>query len=146
MSRNLLRFGTGPEDPGSAWADEVLAPLRRRSEAGELAAFDVSASVMRRIAATQPAPIPVSLPARWAAIVVSWVTEMTPRAFGFLRSRWCCEVVALLLWQRHGVDVSRETVRRWLRSGEMKGTLLGDRAGWRIPASEIERKLRGDSL
>ena len=27
--------------------------------------------------------------------------------------------VALLLWSRHGVDVSRETVRRWLHRGDM---------------------------
>jgi transposase len=62
---------------------------------------------------------PARLAARWAALAVRWVTQMTPRAFGFLRSRWCCEAVALLLWERHGVDVSRETVRRWLRRGQV---------------------------
>ena len=96
---------------------------------------------------------PAGLPARWAAIVVSWVTEMTPRAFGFLRSRWCCEAVALLLWQRHGVDVSRETVRRWLRREQVvwrrprpvlrrqdpdRGRILADLRGLllRLPADE----------
>lgn len=39
------------------------------------------------------------------------------------------------------IKVNPETVRRWLRTGRMKGTLLGDRAGWRVPASEIPRFL-----
>lgn len=40
-----------------------------------------------------------------------------------------------------------ETVRRWLNSGRMRGHKLGsDRAGWRIPAAEIQRVLTaGDS-
>ena len=50
----------------------------------------------------------------WAYLVVAWVTQQTPRAFGFVRSRWCCAVIVLLLWRRHHVCVSRETVRRWL--------------------------------
>ncbi len=41
----------------------------------------------------------------------------SPRLFGFLRSRWCCEAVALLILRVRGVAVSRETVRRWLHSG-----------------------------
>jgi excisionase family DNA binding protein len=36
--------------------------------------------------------------------------------------------------------VTEETVRRWLRSGHIKGTRIGAaRAGWRIPEDEIER-------
>src|SRR5262245_61678400 len=54
------------------------------------------------------------LAAHWAALVVDWVGRLTPRAFGWLRSRWCCAVLALTLWQEHQVAVSRETVRRWL--------------------------------
>jgi excisionase family DNA binding protein len=35
-----------------------------------------------------------------------------------------------------------ETVRRWLNNGRIHGYKLGsDRAGWRIPASEIPRVL-----
>jgi len=79
MNRDRLRFGSRPDDPGSAWADEILAPLRRRSAAGDLATLDVSVSVMRRIAAAQPAPLPVALPARWAA--ASWAATI---AFGFV--------------------------------------------------------------
>src|SRR5919197_6110230 len=33
------------------------------------------------------------LAASWAAVVVAWATVLTPRAFGFIRSRWCCAVM-----------------------------------------------------
>lgn len=49
-----------------------------------------------------------------AAVVVSWVLEKTPRDFGFLRSRWSCATVVLLLWEQRKLKVSAETVRRWL--------------------------------
>lgn len=42
------------------------------------------------------------------------------------------------------LKVNPETVRRWLRSGRLKGKLLGDRAGWRIPRAEVNRLLIGD--
>jgi putative transposase len=60
---------------------------------------------------------PFRFAADWVAVVVGWVTEKAPRDFGFLRSRWCCEAVALLMLSTHDVAVSRETVRRWLRTG-----------------------------
>src|SRR5512143_1700186 len=53
----------------------------------------------------------------WVAVIVGWVTGSSPRLFGFLRSRWCCEAVALLMLRDHGVEVSRETVRRGLHTG-----------------------------
>jgi transposase len=55
----------------------------------------------------------------WVAVVVEWVTQKTPRDFGFLRSRWCCEAVTLLMLRLHDVAVSRETVRRWLHAGHL---------------------------
>src|SRR5215472_12646422 len=39
---------------------------------------------------------------RWLSLVVSWVLTKTPRAFGFLRSRWNCALLALLLGREHG--------------------------------------------
>jgi putative transposase len=60
---------------------------------------------------------PFRFSASWVAVVVGWVTEKAPRDFGFLRSRWCSEAVALLMLSTHDVAVSRETVRRWLRTG-----------------------------
>ena len=53
----------------------------------------------------------------WIATVVEWVTRKAPRDFGFLRSRWCCEAVALVMLRDYQVGVSRETVRRWLHRG-----------------------------
>jgi putative transposase len=53
------------------------------------------------------------------AVVLYWVINKLPGDFGFLRSRWTCGTLALLLWSRHGLDVSAETVRRWLHRGEM---------------------------
>jgi excisionase family DNA binding protein len=42
--------------------------------------------------------------------------------------------------------VNPETVRVWLRSGRLKGYRLGGkRAGWRIPAAELER-FRRDAM
>jgi excisionase family DNA binding protein len=38
--------------------------------------------------------------------------------------------------------VTEETVRRWLRSGKIKGKRLGStKAGYRIPESQVERML-----
>lgn len=56
---------------------------------------------------------------RWVGVLVSWVTQKLPTDFGFLRSRWCCEALVILLWEVHAVDVSRETVRRWLHHGQL---------------------------
>src|SRR3954453_22392664 len=62
---------------------------------------------------------PFRLSAEWVALALEWVTKHTPRDFGFLRSRWCCEAVALLMLEIHRVEVGRETVRRWLRRGDL---------------------------
>ena len=42
--------------------------------------------------------------------------------------------------------VSVYTVIRWIKQGKLRGVLVGGsrRAGWRIPASEVERLLRGE--
>jgi putative transposase len=62
---------------------------------------------------------PFRFAAEWIAVVVEWVTQKAPRDFGFLRSRWCCEAVAILMLEFHQVEVSRETVRRWLHRGNL---------------------------
>jgi transposase len=51
---------------------------------------------------------------KWLAIIVLWVTTKTPRDFGFLRSRWSCATLVLVLVEKHDLQVSVETVRRWL--------------------------------
>jgi putative transposase len=50
----------------------------------------------------------------WGAVVVSWVLTRRPSAFGFAKSRWSCEAVAVVLREDFATPVSRETVRRWL--------------------------------
>jgi putative transposase len=50
----------------------------------------------------------------WIGLIFRWVTTRTPRDFGFLRSRWTCGTVVMLLKEDYGTKVSRETVRRWL--------------------------------
>lgn len=67
----------------------------------------------------------------WLGQVLTWVTFETPRAFGFLRSRWCCEVLVLLLAQWFTLDVSRETIRRHLHAAGMV---------WRRPRPVLRRQ------
>jgi excisionase family DNA binding protein len=38
--------------------------------------------------------------------------------------------------------VSEYTVRRWLREKQMHGVLMGDRGGYRVLASEVQRFLK----
>jgi putative transposase len=53
--------------------------------------------------------------AHWLIVVMGWLLSFTPQDFGFFRSRWSCELLALLLREREGVRLSAETVRRGLR-------------------------------
>ena len=78
----------------------------------------------------------------WIATVVAWVTQKTPRDFGFLRSRWCCEAIALLMLREHQVEVSRETVRRWLH----KGNLVYRRPRPVLGPTDTEREAKLDKL
>jgi transposase len=55
----------------------------------------------------------------WVGLALQWVLECSPARFGFVRSRWTCEAVAVLLREDHGIRVSRETVRRRLRAHDL---------------------------
>lgn len=55
----------------------------------------------------------------WAQTIVDMVMRLTPLAFGYIRSRWCCATLALVLLDVHHVKVSAETVRRWLHQKQM---------------------------
>jgi transposase len=73
---------------------------------------------------------PVRLGQRWTDLVVEWVQRHRPRDFGFIRSRWCCALLALLLQRDYALDVGRETIRRWLhREGLV----------WRRPRPVLDR-------
>jgi transposase len=67
----------------------------------------------------------------WAGVVVRWVTQRSPRDFGFLRSRWTCAVAVVLLWSCFQLAVSRETVRRWLHQADLV---------WRRPRPVLRRQ------
>ena len=137
----LLRWYRGPADPrlrlrahilllladGRTWDDvasalycstRTIARWKRRFDSGGLAALRG-----RR-------PGPAGLGAGWAAVVAGWVLGLAPRAFGFARGRWCCAALALLLWRQYRVEVSRETVRRWLRQADIV---------WRRPRPVLAR-------
>lgn len=62
-----------------------------------------------------PGPHP-ALSLRWAAVAAGWVRHRWPRDFGLRRSRWCCRAVVVLLVELHRVEVSEESVRRWLHA------------------------------
>jgi transposase len=63
-------------------------------------------------------------------MIVRWVTALAPPEFGFARSRWTCEAVAVVLREDHGVRVSRETVRRRLHESDLV---------WRRPRPVVRR-------
>src|SRR3954468_19293311 len=85
---------------------------------------------------------PFRLDASWVTLVVGWVTEKAPRDFGFLRSRWCCEAVAILMLELHRVEVSPETVRRWLH----RGNLVYRRPRPVVGPKDPERQAKLDAL
>ena len=60
-----------------------------------------------------------SLLGGWAVVLVTWVKTLTPRDFGYCRSRWCCLTLAVVLWDVHRVKVGQEAVRRWLHKEGM---------------------------
>jgi excisionase family DNA binding protein len=39
------------------------------------------------------------------------------------------------------LQVTEETVRRWLRDGKLEGVLLSRRAGWRVKPESVDRML-----
>jgi len=51
----------------------------------------------------------------WLIIITRWLLQFTPRDFGFFRSRWSCEGLALLLREQSGISLCAETIRRGLQ-------------------------------
>jgi hypothetical protein len=56
-----------------------------------------------------------------STILMPWLTRSlgalltkAPRAYGWCRTRWSCATLAMTLQAKHGIEVSAETVRRWL--------------------------------
>lgn len=68
----------------------------------------------------------------WIGDVLNhWVQHCRPTDFGWLRSRWCCWMLAWLLADQCDLSVSTETLRRWLhREGLV----------WRRPRPVIDKQ------
>jgi transposase len=56
-----------------------------------------------------------------STILMPWLTrslgallKKAPRAYGWCRTRWSCATLAMTLQAKHEIEVSAETVRRWL--------------------------------
>jgi len=56
-----------------------------------------------------------------STILMPWLTrslgailKKAPRAYGWCRTRWSCATLAATLTAKHSLEVSAETVRRWL--------------------------------
>jgi excisionase family DNA binding protein len=41
------------------------------------------------------------------------------------------------------LQMHEQTIRKWLRTGELSGVLLGDKGGWRVRPADLEVFLRG---
>ena len=79
----------------------------RASRAGSLGirvAQDGQLSIAVRLTVLMP----------WLMRSLSAVLKAAPRTYGWCRTRWSCATLAATLQAKHGLEVSAETVRRWL--------------------------------
>jgi putative transposase len=83
----------------------LIAAVKRDFQSGGLAG----------VLETEPRETSV---AYWLIPVMRWLFSFTPQDFGFFRSRWSCELLALLLREREGIRLSPETVRRGMHRME----------------------------
>jgi putative transposase len=75
----------------------LIAAVKRDFQSGGLA----------RVLESEPRQVSV---AYWLIVVMRWLLHFTPQDFGFFRSRWSCELLALLLREREGHPL--ESVRQ----------------------------------
>ena len=52
----------------------------------------------------------------WLPRSLGALLKKAPRAYGWCRTRWSCATLAMTLQTKHGIEVSTETVRRWLHA------------------------------
>jgi putative transposase len=50
----------------------------------------------------------------WLMRSLGAILKAAPRTYGWCRTRWSCATLAATLKAQHGIEVSAETVRRWL--------------------------------
>src|SRR5262245_10232513 len=58
--------------------------------------------------------VPTTVVMPWLTRSLGALLKAAPRAYGWCRTRWSCATLAATLKTKHGVEVSAETVRRWL--------------------------------
>jgi transposase len=63
---------------------------------------------------TLAAPVRTTVLMPWLQRSLGALLKATPRASGWCRTRWSCATLAATLQAKHGLEVSGETVRRWL--------------------------------
>lgn len=81
---------------------DLIASVRRGYQRGGVAAALGDERLIRRVP-------------WWYSWLLAWLTGFTPVDFGFRRARWSCATLALILAERVGVDLGRESVRCILR-------------------------------
>jgi putative transposase len=67
----------------------------------------------------------------WSPLLAHWTLEKTPQAFGFLRSRWTCVLLTIVLWEKQRVRISEESARRMLHREGL---------AWRRPRPVIRKE------
>jgi transposase len=77
---------------------DLIASVRREYQRGSVAAALGDERVIHRVP-------------WWYNALLVWLTQFTPVDFGLRRSRWSCEALALVLRDRTGVELGRESVR-----------------------------------
>ena len=60
------------------------------------------------------APVRTTVLMPWLKRALLALLKAQPRRYGWCRTRWSCATLAETLKFKHGVDVSAETLRRWL--------------------------------
>jgi len=78
-----------------------------------------------------PAGRPMTLPMAQITALLSLLVQFSPKDFGYQRSRWCTELLAIQINALLGTAVAASTIRRWLpRVGIV----------WRRPAPTLQIK------
>ena len=59
-------------------------------------------------------PVRTAVRRPWLRRSLGALLKASPHAYGWCRTRWSCATLAAQLYTKHGLEVSAETVRRWL--------------------------------
>jgi putative transposase len=59
-------------------------------------------------------PVRTTILVPWLKRALGALLKAAPRTYGWCRTRWSCATLAATLKAKHGLEVSAETVRRWV--------------------------------